>query len=403
MSTMTTTSTLTALMKTYYDKLMLEMATPLMVADRFADHSRDLPQNEGQTIAFHRYVPLAKITTATAEGENPDYVEMEAVRFEKTTAKYSNSIKKSDTLDITSFNKPTQAAAMLAGENMGESLNYLYRKEMAQYLYPMRVDNSSTYAKTGTIGATSTTTTVSCATLTESDHFWVDGTIVFTSGQNKGLSAHVTAFTASTDLVTFSPALKEACDTGDTFRIVTTTGLSSSNVITCASVERAVALLRHFRAPKYDGKYYIGIISPFVQYDFMQDSAWVNAHMYSNDTALFDGEVGRWGGVRWVEDTDTWMEVVADGTAYNSNDVGIGAYDPDDGTITHTPIFGRSAYAGVKIEGVPDKLIIKTSGPQDTSNPTNAYNFVSWKAYFVATVLNATFGVTLLSGASTVA
>jgi N4-gp56 family major capsid protein len=254
----------------------------------------------------------------------------------------------------------------------------------------MRVDNSATYGKSCVATAGTTTTLTDATNLSEAADFWKGGTVVITSGQNKGYSAHIDDFASG--VITFSPALKEACDAGDTFRVVTSTGITSTNVITCSAVERAVALLKYFNAPTYDGKYYIGIISPFVQYDFMQDSAWVNAHHYAQDTALFDGEVGRWGGVRWVEDTDPWLE--AAGT--------IGTY-AGNGTVHQTPIFGRHSYAGVGIEGVPDKLFIKKPGDQDTSNYINAYSMVAWRVYFVPVVLNALFGVTLVSGASTIA
>lgn len=390
--TKTTTSTLTALMKTYYDKLLLEIARPKIVLEQFADHSRDIPRHEGQTVSFQRFVPLDIVTTAINEGTNPDAVELQAMRFEATLAKYANSVKITEEVDLMALSPVLEAAVVELGENMGQSLNRLYRKCLATYLYPMRVDNSTTYAKTGTIGNTSTTTTVSVAELTEVDDFWNGGTIIFTSGQNKGYSAHITDFDASKDLVTFSPALQEAAAKNDTVRVVTSTGITAANVVTCAAVERAVAFLKHQNVPTYDGRYYVGVISPFVQYDFMQDSAWVNAHNYAQDEALFSGEIGRWGGVRWIEDTDPWLE--AAGT--------IGTYAAS-GAVNHTPIFGKHAYAGVRLEGMPDKLIIKKPGTGDTSNPIDAYSVVSWKAYFVAVVLNALFGVTLISGASTVA
>jgi len=174
--------------------------------------------------------------------------------------------------------------------------------------------------------------------------------------------------------------------------VVNSTNISSSNVVTCAAVERAVAFLKYQNAVPYDGRYYVGVISPFVQYDFMQDSAWVNAHNYAQDGALFDGEIGRWGGVRWVEDTDPWLEAAGTIGTYNAN-----------GAVHQTPIFGRHAYAGVGLEGVPDKLFIKKPGDQDTSNYINAYSMVAWRVYFVPVVLNALFGVTLISGASTIA
>ena len=389
-SVATTTGTLTALMKTYYDKLLLEVARPKMVLDQFADKSRDIPRHEGQTVSFQRFVPLEVVTATTNEGELPPYVELEAMRFEATLQKYANAVKITEEVELTALSPVLEAAVKELGENMGQSLNRLYRGALAKFLYPMRVDNSATYGKSCVATAGTTTTLTDATNLSEAADFWNGGTVVITSGQNKGYSAHIDDFASG--VITFSPALKEACDAGDTFRVVTSTDITSTNVITCSAVERAVALLKYFNAPTYDGKYYIGIISPFVQYDFMQDSAWVNAHHYAQDTALFDGEVGRWGGVRWVEDTDPWLE--AAGT--------IGAYDGT-GTVHQTPIFGRHSYAGVGIEGVPDKLFIKKPGDQDTSNYINAYSMVAWRVYFVPVVLNALFGVTLVSGASTIA
>lgn len=389
-SVATTTGTLTALMKTYYDKLLLEVARPKMVLDQFADKSRDIPRHEGQTVSFQRFVPLEVVTTTTNEGELPPYVELEAMRFEATLQKYANAVKITEEVELTALSPVLEAAVKELGENMGQSLNRLYRGALAKFLYPMRVDNSATYGKSCVATAGTTTTLTDATNLSEAADFWNGGTVVITSGQNKGYSAHIDDFDSG--VITFSPALKEACDAGDTFRVVTSTGITSTNVITCSAVERAVALLKYFNAPSYDGKYYIGIISPFVQYDFMQDSAWVNAHHYAQDTALFDGEVGRWGGVRWVEDTDPWLEAAGTIGTYNAN-----------GAVHQTPIFGRHSYAGVGIEGVPDKLFIKKPGDQDTSNYINAYSMVAWRVYFVPVVLNALFGVTLVSGASTIA
>lgn len=397
--TATTTTSLSQMMKTYYDRNLLKYAEPYMVADKLADHSRDIPKGEGQTVNFTRLVPLAKITAATTEGANPDYVEMEAFEFEKTTAKYSSSIRLTDTLVLTSYCKPLDSAVFLCGQNMGESLNYQYRLAMSLGFYPMRVDNSSTYAKTGTADSATTTTVVDAAALTEADHFWVNGLLIWTSGQNAGSAHEVTAFDQGTNTATFTPTLEDASEAGDTFRIVVTTGLAATNVVTCAAVERAVAVLKNYKAPKWDGKNYVGIISPFVTYDFMQDSSWVNAQHYASPENIKDGELGKWGGVRWYEDTEAFTTLITDGTA-DASDRGFSVYSAA-GTINQTPIFGKGAIAGSRIKGVKDLIIVKVSGPTDTSNPTNAYSYVSWKAYFVAIVLNGLFGIQLLSGAST--
>ena len=146
--TATTTSTLSQLMKVYYDRKLLEFAEPVMVADKLADHSRDIPQKEGKTVNFTRLVPLAKITDKTNEGANPSVVEMEAFEFEKTVLKYANSISLSEILTLTAYDNVLNDATMLLGVNMGESINYQYRLAMAKGFYPMRVDNSTTYGVT---------------------------------------------------------------------------------------------------------------------------------------------------------------------------------------------------------------------------------------------------------------
>jgi len=398
----TTTATLTQALKTYYDRKLLELAEPVMVADKLADHSRDIPQKEGKIVNFTRYVPLDKVTAVTAENANSNYVELKAFEFEKTVAKYANAIRLTEEIQLFSYCEPLDNAVQLLGVNMGESINYQYRKAMALGFYPMRVDNLGTYAKTGIVEATPTVTTVKASELDESSNdFWNDGVIIFTSGRNAGYAGLVTDFDHGTDTITFAPALEDACAVNDTFRIVVSTGLAASNVVTCSAVERAVSILENNKAPRYDGLYYAGIIAPFVKYDFMQDSAWVNAQHYASPEAIKNGEIGEWNGVRWYKDTEGWRETITAANA-TSGTQGFGFYSAT-GTINHTPIFGKHAYAGTRISGVKDKLIIKIPGPQDTSNFINAWSMVSWRAYFVAVVLNGLFGVNIVSGASTVA
>jgi hypothetical protein len=402
MGTATTTSTLTQLMKTYYDRALLHYAKPSMVIDSLADKSRDIPQREGKTVNFTRYVPLDIVTATTSEGENPDYVEMEAFEFEKTVSKYANSVRLTELVQLTAYDDVLDSAVMLQGENMGRSVNRLYRQAMATGFYPLRVDNSSSYAVSGAVDSASATTVVD-ATLTQTDNYWNDGIIIFTSGTNKGSVHLVTDFVASTNTVTFTPALEEAPAAEDTFRIVVSTGLDSSDVITTEAVERAVALLKSHNAPKFDGKNYVGIMDPFVEYDFKQDSSWVNAQNYASPENILNGEVGKWGGVRWYEDTEPYMELVTDASDHETTqDRGFGLFAAS-GTVRHTPIFGAHAIAGTRIDGVKDKLIVKVSGPQDTSNATNAFSLVSWRLFFVATPLNGMFGINLISGASTIA
>lgn len=60
------------------------------------------------------------------------------------------------------------------------------------------------------------------------------------------------------------------------------------------------ATLRQLGAPGFDSKgAYAGVVDPYVEQDLNKDSAFVQAHVYAETTALFNGEVGLWKGVRF--------------------------------------------------------------------------------------------------------
>ena len=58
----TATGGMTAEMKTYYEKTLLDLAEPALVHDQFGD-SYPIPANNGKTIEFRRYDSLPKATT----------------------------------------------------------------------------------------------------------------------------------------------------------------------------------------------------------------------------------------------------------------------------------------------------------------------------------------------------
>ena len=61
---------MTAEMKTYYEKDLLDLAEPALVHDQFGD-SYPIPANNGKTIEFRKYDALPKATTPLTEGVTP--------------------------------------------------------------------------------------------------------------------------------------------------------------------------------------------------------------------------------------------------------------------------------------------------------------------------------------------
>ncbi len=73
--------------------------------------------------------------------------------------------------------------------------------------------------------------------------------------------------------------------------------------MTVAAVRRAVRTLKNQNTEKINGSY-IGIIHPDCAYDLMSDPNWRFPHQYADNTAIFDGEIGKIEGVRFIESTE---------------------------------------------------------------------------------------------------
>ena len=73
--------------------------------------------------------------------------------------------------------------------------------------------------------------------------------------------------------------------------------------LTVEAVRKAVRFLKNQNAEKIDGAY-VAIIHPDCAYDLMSDPNWRYPHQYSDPSAIFEGEIGKIEGVRFIESTE---------------------------------------------------------------------------------------------------
>jgi len=92
---------------------------------------------------------------------------------------------------------------------------------------------------------------------------------------------------------------------GSFTEIESRTAVTSDCRIRVKDVFRAAAELKAVNAPKIDGSY-VAIIHPYVAYDLMQDAGeqWIGIQKYADPENILRGEIGRLGGVRFVESTE---------------------------------------------------------------------------------------------------
>lgn len=79
--------------------------------------------------------------------------------------------------------------------------------------------------------------------------------------------------------------------------------VGATNILTAAHVRRALADLRAANVATFNG-YYAGIIHPHVSYDLRGETgaaAWRDPHTYSEPGNIWNGEVGAFEGIRFLE------------------------------------------------------------------------------------------------------
>ena len=140
--------------------------------------------------------------------------------------------------------------------------------------------------------------------------------------------------------------------------------LTASDKLTVDDCFKAARFLKTQKAKKIDG-YYVAIIHPDVAYDLMRSEDWINAAQYAGSSQLFEGEIGRVAGIRFVETTEAKIFAKE------------GASGKD---VYATLVLGANAYGITEVEGGGLQHIVKQLGSSGTADPLNQRATVGWKA-----------------------
>jgi N4-gp56 family major capsid protein len=123
---METISTIPHAVNNWYDRMLLERLTPLLVHDRFAQ-IRDIPKNNTNVIKFRRYNSLDANTTALTEGETPEGTSLSVTDVTATVLQYGDYVTISDYLQLTTLDPILLETAAVLGEQAGLSLDNITR------------------------------------------------------------------------------------------------------------------------------------------------------------------------------------------------------------------------------------------------------------------------------------
>jgi len=94
-------------------------------------------------------------------------------------------------------------------------------------------------------------------------------------------------------------APKIDASTGAETEVTSRAALDATAQLTVDLVDQVVAELEAANVPKFDDGFYHAIIHPYTKYVIMKDEMWREPHKYVDTQAIYDGEIGEIGGVRF--------------------------------------------------------------------------------------------------------
>ncbi len=138
--------------------------------------------------------------------------------------------------------------------------------------------------------------------------------------------------------------------------------LTGEDKITTTLVNMAVTHLKKMKAPKINGDY-VCIIHPSVSEDLRECEGWLEAHKYASPEEIYNGEIGKLHGCRFVETTEQMVyggvglakdakNLAVNGTVSSKADVTF-----DGGTVAAGELVGRMVLIG----GVRYKVTANTT------------------------------------------
>lgn len=155
------------------------------------------------------------------------------------------------------------------------------------------------------------------------------------------------------------------CPKADGTVVESRTGLDDTCKLTVDVIKRAVAIMKKNNAPKINGDY-VAIVHPFVAYDLMSDEAWIDAHKYANPDNIYEGEIGKIAGVRFVESSEAKVY---------------------EGGVFGTLLIADGAYGITEITGGGLQTIIKQIGSSGVADALDQRGSIGWKAMKTAEIL----------------
>ena len=123
--------------------------------------------------------------------------------------------------------------------------------------------------------------------------------------------------------------------------------LTTASVLTPDLIDQAATALKAQNADAI-GESYVAIVHPYVAYDLRRNPEWIDVHKYSTPENIYNGEIGKLAGVRFIETSEA--------------KIWTGTGCPTSLAVFGTLVLAAHAYAVTEVEGGGLQHIVKQLG-----------------------------------------
>lgn len=159
--------------------------------------------------------------------------------------------------------------------------------------------------------------------------------------------------------------------------------ITAADNLTVEEVMKAVTTLKGQNAKPVNDSF-VAILHPYVALDLMSDEKYKEMFKYTDAKPLYNGEIGKFSNVRFVESTESKI--------WNLAGNGVSVFS--------TMVIGKNAYGTTEVEGGGLQHIVKPLGSSGAADPLNQRSSVGWKALKAAVILVNQYMVRIESCAS---
>lgn len=380
-----------------------------------------IPGQEGTTASWVRMHPFSLVTGAGSEAKKAiSSDQLRAMSFTAQVAQWYKVVEISSLIWAQGRGGTMPEAVKLLGINAADSLEYGTASTISDTcIYPLSAvawsETLGTWAAGGMAGQriaaseTGVTTTIkilssllSLETGELSEDTLKGGWFCVTKGRGYGCAGRITAdstATTSYHVLTVTPALAEALSSatadasyvtvmspfcrGGTYGMATTTTAAK---FTTGLLRKALVTLQINGAETFEDGLYRCIIHPDVEMQLSRDKTWANVMQYQKAELGERGEIGVWGGFKFIR--STMMPRYAS-TVRTAND-----FSYTTGPVRMTLCFGKGAWGKVTIGGSPaggnePQFIDHAPGTSGVYDPVDQFGTLGWKFWWKVKALNA--------------